>query len=288
MNNWKDKVAVVTGAGSGIGAALATHCAQRGMQVFACDIDAQGLNQLQDNTSALEGTVEVCSLDVRDENAVEQLAQTIFAQHGQVNLLFNNAGVLVDGKSWERSVKDWRWNFDVNVMGVIHGIHSFVPKMLEQQQPGKVINTASIGGLLAGGNFLAPYQATKHAVVAISESLNAELAMEAAPISAACLCPGDTATGIWESDRLRPEAEHNHLASEAEQQMHDFVADMCANGFTPDQVAETTFKAIEEDRFWIFPQPEFKALFQPRVEAILNESAPPLPHELMASLAEQQ
>lgn len=287
-DQWQNQVAVVTGAGSGIGAALATHCAQQGMQVIAADIDAPGLAELEANIQAINGKVQTRNVDVRSEQAVAQLADDCFSQYQQVNLLFNNAGVLVDGKSWERSVRDWRWNFDVNVMGVIHGIHSFVPKMLAQNSPGKIINTASIGGLLAGGSFLAPYQATKHAVVAITESLYAELAMEAAPVSAACLCPGDTATGIWESDRLRPEEEHNHLASQAEQLMHNFVADMCANGFTPQQIAEKTFEAIEQDRFWIFPQPEFKALFQPRVDAIINETAPPLPQELMDSFAQKQ
>lgn len=287
-NQWNEKIAVVTGAGSGIGAALAMQCAKQGMQVIAADVDLSGLKQLETAIQKTNGSIQTREVDVREETAVEQLATAVFEQYGQVNLLFNNAGVLVDGKSWERSIKDWRWNFDVNVMGVIHGIHSFVPKMLNQQQPGKIINTASIGGLLGGGSFLAPYQATKHAVVAITETLHAELALETAPITAACLCPGDTATGIWESDRLRPQDEHNQLISEAEQQMHSVVADMCAKGFTPEQTAEKTFAAIEADHFWIFPQPEFKAMFKMRVDAIINETAPPSPEDMMALMIAQQ
>ncbi len=147
---------------------------------------------------------------------------------------------------------------------------------------GKIINTASIGGLLAGGTYLAPYQGTKHAVVAITESLHAELALESAPITAACLCPGDTATGIWESDRLRPSEEHNQLLSDAEQQMHEAVAGMCANGLSPAQVATAAFDAIEKDQFWIFPQDQFKPMLELRIEAILKEQQPPSADQLLA------
>ena len=281
MSDWNEKTAVITGAGSGIGAALAQHCAAQGMQVIAADIDQQGLCNTQSDASRPE-KIEIYSLDVRSEDAVESFAQHCFSQHSAVNLLFNNAGVLIDGKSWERSIKDWRWNFDVNVMGVVNGIHSFVPKMLSQGSAGKVINTASIGGLLAGGTYLAPYQGTKHAVVAITESLHAELALESAPITAACLCPGDTATGIWESDRLRPSEEHNQLLSDAEQHMHDAVAGMCAAGLTAKQVASETFDAIEKNQFWIFPQDQFKPMLELRMEAIIKEQQPPSADQLLA------
>ena len=281
MSDWNGKTAVITGAGSGIGAALAQHCAALGMQVIAADIDQQGLCNTQSDASRPE-KIEIYSLDVRSEDAVESFAQHCFSQYSAVNLLFNNAGVLIDGKSWERSIKDWRWNFDVNVMGVVNGIHSFVPKMLSQGSAGKVINTASIGGLLAGGTYLAPYQGTKHAVIAITESLHAELALESAPITAACLCPGDTATGIWESDRLRPSEEHNQLLSDAEQHMHDAVAGMCAAGFTAKQVASETFDAIEKNQFWIFPQDQFKPMLELRVEAIIKGQQPPSADQLLA------
>ena len=281
MSDWNGKTAVITGAGSGIGSALAQHCAAQGMHVIAADIDQQGLHNTKSDASKPE-KIEIYTLDVRSENAVESFAKHCFNQHSEVNLLFNNAGVLIDGKSWERSIKDWRWNFDVNVMGVVNGIHSFVPKMLSQNSAGKIINTASIGGLLAGGTYLAPYQGTKHAVVAITESLHAELALESAPITAACLCPGDTATGIWESDRLRPSEEHNQLLSDAEQQMHEAVAGMCANGLSPAQVATAAFDAIENDQFWIFPQDQFKPMLELRIEAILREKQPPSADQLLA------
>src|SRR5690606_20990427 len=148
-------------------------------------------------------SVITAKLDVSDAAAVEALAASVFETHGKVNLLFNNAGVLVDGKSWERSLDDWRWIFDVNVMGVIHGIRSFVPRMLSQGEAGRVINTSSIGGLMGGGAFMGPYQSTKHAVTALSETLFRELAQESAPVSASVLCPAEVAPAIWESARLR-------------------------------------------------------------------------------------
>lgn len=283
--DWNGKVAVVTGAGSGIGAALARHCADLGMHVIGCDVDTKGLAQLEKELSGKGQSLRTLKVDVTDPEAIEQLADSVFAEHGAVNLLFNNAGVLVDGKSWEQSYEDWRWNFDVNVMGVISGIRSFVPRMLKQQQPGTIVNTSSIGGLLAGGSFLAPYQGTKHAVAAITESLYAELALEDAPITAACLCPGDTDTGIWESERLKEEEDRVELGSDEEQQFHDAVAGMCARGMTPDDLAVKTLQAIEAGKFWLFPSPEFKPIFQVRVDTILNESMPPTPEEMMERMA---
>ena len=281
MSNWKDKVAVITGAGSGIGAALAKHCAAQGMHVIAADIDEPGLAQTRQAIGDRDQQTHIQSVDVRDEHAIEALAAFAFEQFGQVNLLFNNAGVLVDGKTWERSIEDWRWNFEVNVIGVVNGIRSFVPRMLQQNTAGTIVNTASIGGLIGGGPFLAPYQGTKHAVVAITESLRGELCLEPGEISAACLCPGDTATGIWESERHKSPAEQHQLGTDAERTFHDVVAGMCAQGFTPEQAAASAFAGIEAGKFWLFPQPEFKELFKPRVQHILDETVPPSPAESM-------
>ena len=286
MSKQINNVAVVSGAGSGIGAALARQCADQGMFVYGVDIDQGGLDALAEYASANALKIDTSILDVRDDKAYAAFAERVFAEQGEVNLLFNNAGVLIDGRCWERKIEDWKWNFDVNVIGVVNAITSFTPKMLTQKTAGTIVNTASIGGLLGGGSFLAPYQGTKHAVVAITESLYSELAQEDAPITAACLCPGDTATGIWEPDRLRPEAEHNQFQSDDEQQMHDFVADMCANGFTADQAAAATLAAVDAGKFWIFPQPEFKPLFEMRIEAILSESLPRTTEEMMSAMTD--
>ena len=147
------QVCVITGAASGIGAGLAEHAASLGMQVWAADVDRQGLEALQSRCQSLAGTCQLTEVDVRDSKALESLAESVFEQFGRVDLLFNNAGVLVDGKSWERSDADWRWSLEVNIMGVVNGLRSFIPRMLRQDCPGRIINTASIGGLLGGSAF---------------------------------------------------------------------------------------------------------------------------------------
>ncbi len=275
MSQWENKVAVITGAASGIGAGLVRYCAGQGMRVIAADVDRASLQQLQQELAAsTEAVVEVATVDVSDASQVEQWADGVFARFGEVNLLFNNAGVLVDGKSWERDLRDWRWSLDVNVMGVVHGIRAFVPRMLAQGSPGRVVNTSSIGGLLGGGAYLAPYQGTKHMITAISESLYQELEMEEAPISASVLCPAEVATGIWESDRLRPDDQHNKLGSEQEEQLREAIASGVAAGLNPDEFAGRVFEGIEAGRFWLLPQPEFKELLQRRHDSILQESNP--------------
>ncbi|MFK8020501.1 MAG: SDR family NAD(P)-dependent oxidoreductase [Pseudomonadales bacterium] len=281
MSNWQNKIAVVTGAGSGIGAGLARYCAAQGMQVIACDISTEGLAELTKSAANHGANIHPQVLDVRVADDVEKLAEKVFDEYGHVSLLFNNAGVLVDGKSWERSTRDWQWIIDVNVMGVIHGIRSFVPRMLAQGQAGRVINTSSIGGLLGGGAYMAPYQGTKHMVTALSETLYQELQLEDAPITASVLCPGEVITGIWESDRLRPEEEHNVLASEAERQSHDQIAGSVAAGLTPDHFAQLAFQGIEADKFWLLPQPQFKPLLDKRHQSITEESNPLGMAELM-------
>ena len=276
------EVAVVTGASSGIGRALAKRCAALGMHVLAADVEPKGLEALSSEVSPADGgSLDTQLADVTEFEQVQRLADAAFEKLGRVQLLFNNAGVLVDGKSWERSVEAWRWNLDVNVMGVVHGICAFVPRMLAQGSPGRVVNTASIGGLLGGGNFMGPYQASKHAVVAISETLYSELSLEEAPIEASVLCPGDVSTGIWESNRLRPPEKQNRLGSEAEQQFHDAVAGGVAAGITPDELAERAFEGIDEGRFWLLPQPSFKPMFEARVKSILEGTNPLSTTEMM-------
>ena len=269
MAEWKGQVAVITGAASGIGAGLARHALALGMEVYAADVDSDGLAALGDYPG-----LHCSGLDVTDSGMVEAFADGVFAQTGRVNLLFNNAGVLVDGKSWERSTDDWRWCLEVNVMGVVHGIRSFVPRMLAQQAPGRVINTSSVGGLLGGAPFMAPYQGTKHCITAITESLHQELLLETAPITASVLCPGEVATGIWQSDRLRPPEARNTLGSETEQAFHQQLEAQVAAGMPPEEFAARVFAGIEAGRFWLLPGEEFKPVFQARCDSVMNEVDP--------------
>ncbi len=269
MTEWEGQVAVITGAASGIGAGLVNYALSVGMDVYAVDVDGAGLQAL-----GSAANLHCSGLDVTDAGQVEGFAASVFSRAGRVNLLFNNAGVLVDGKSWERSPKDWRWCIDVNMMGVVHGIRSFVPRMLAQGEPGRVINTSSIGGLLGGGPYMGPYQATKHAVTAITETLHQELLLEDAPVFASVLCPGEVATGIWKSDRLRPRDERNTLKSEAERMFHKQLESQVAGGQSPRVFAEQVFDGIEAGHFWLVPDQAFLPLFQRRAESIMVGSDP--------------
>jgi NAD(P)-dependent dehydrogenase (short-subunit alcohol dehydrogenase family) len=278
-NSYKDQVAVITGAASGIGRGLANHAAQLGMRIAIADVDERGLREVEQELSAQGASVLAQRIDVTRYESVQALADAVFTKFGAVNLLFNNAGVLVDGISWERSVEDWRWSFDVNVMGVIHGIKAFVPRMLAAKLPGVVINTASMGGLLSGA-YLGPYMATKHAVVSISETLHFELLGEKTPLRAAVLCPGEVATGIWHSERLRTEqyGEKGKFSSPSEAATHDFLTNSVAQGITPQQLAELAFQGIGAGKFWLFSHPDsLKALLAGRVQSIMDESVPQPP-----------
>jgi NAD(P)-dependent dehydrogenase (short-subunit alcohol dehydrogenase family) len=243
--------------------------------VALADIDD---NNLQQAAAALRGAghpVLTQRTDVSDYASVQALAERVFSEFGAVDLLFNNAGVLVDGISWERSVEDWRWSFDVNVMGVVHGIKAFVPKMLAQDTEGVVVNTSSQAGLIVG-QFLGPYTASKHAVLGITETLHYELQLQHAKLRAAVLCPGEVATQIWHSERLRPQryGAKPQFSSAAESTFHDVVAGGVAQGITPLQLADFVFAALAQGKFWLFPHPEFKPVYTERYQSVIDETVP--------------
>ena len=266
-------ICVITGAGSGIGSGLTREAIRRGMRVIGADIDNEGLERVADSLGDQAAQFSYQTLDVTNAEAVGAFAEQVFAEHGQVNLLFNNAGVLVDGKCWERPLADWRWIIEVNFMGVLHGIHHFVPKMLKQNAPGRIVNTASIGGILGGGTFMSPYQTTKHAVAVLSESLYKELEQEPADITASVLCPAEVATQIWHSDRHRSDDERFDLGA-AEQQFHDAVADNVAKGLDADTFATQVFAGIDANKFWLVPDVSFAPILRERTEDILATRNP--------------
>lgn len=275
--NDQSKVSVITGAASGIGQALAKAAHKRGHHIVALDVDAGGLSQL-------EGIADCLTLDVRDADAFESIAETVFQRYGRLNYLFNNAGVLVDGKSWERSDRDWRWQLEVNVLGVVNGLRAFIPRLLQQSEPSAVINTASIGGLLGGSAFMAPYQASKHAIVALTESLHQEMLQEQANVRVACLCPGDVATGIFNSQRLLSESERYQLNSETERATHEAIASMVAQGMSPEALAESALSDLDAGKFWLLPDTSFKPLFEWRANHILNGTSPENLQQMIAQM----
>ncbi len=274
---YKGKVAVVTGAGSGIGGGLAGKCGQLGMKVVACDIDAKGLKAAEESLSHKGVEVLALETDVTDYNSVARAAEAAYARFGRVNLLFNNAGVLVSGISWERSLEDWRWNLDVNVMGVIHGIKAFVPRMVAGGEEGIVVNTASVGGLTAGP-FMGPYTTSKFAVVGLTETLNAEFSVMGLKLRAACLCPGEVSTGIFRSERIRPQKFGARAQSSRPEDVkfHEYLASFVeGKGIAPAELAERVFAALDAGKFWIFPHPAFKKAFTQRHEAMMKDQAVP-------------
>lgn len=282
MKSYQNQVAVITGAASGIGRGLAEKAAALGMRVVLADVDRKGLQDVEQQLRERGAEVIAQYTDVSKYDSVIALADTAFNRFGAVNMLFNNAAILVDGLSWERSIEDWRWSLDVNVMGVIHGMKAFIPRMLKSGQECVVINTASNGGLLSGP-FLAPYQATKHAVVTISESLYFELQSMNANVRAAVLCPGDVATNIWHSDRIRPETYGSkaEFSTDVEAHSREIIEGMVAKGMSPQQLADIVFEQIDAGRFWIFTHPEFlKPMLELRISAIMEDRNPKLPDYL--------
>ncbi len=243
-------VAVITGAASGIGAGLAREAVRRGMNVILADRDEALLAgvavELGDKALAIP-------VDVTDPDAVEALAAHAFGAFGQVDLFFNNAGILTTGLSWEVTAEKWQQVMDVNVLGVVNGIRAFVPRLITAGRPARVIITSSIGGFLPSP-LLGPYSASKFALVAIAETLAGELAMLKSPVKVSLLAPGAVKTQIFRDDPT--------LASGT------FVAQMLAmteeHGLTPDTFAARVFEAIDRGDYWIFPQSDS---FDPGFEA---------------------
>ncbi len=283
MKTFQGKVAVVTGAASGIGRALADRCAQEGMKVVLADIEEQALLQVSRELAAQGAQTLALPTDVSQAGEVETLARKAFETYSAVHLLFNNAGVGAGKTAWESTLADWEWVLGVNLWGVIHGIHSFVPRMLEQRAEGHIVNTASIAGLTSGPG-LSVYKVSKHGVVSLSETLYHELTLKGASIGVSVLCPGFVNTRIQDSERNRPASLQNAPDENApdetkpspqEEAVQQFIQQAIRGGMTPRQVADIVFGAIREERFYIYP-PEFKGGIQARMEDILQERNPTL------------
>jgi NAD(P)-dependent dehydrogenase (short-subunit alcohol dehydrogenase family) len=277
MQDFKDKVAVVTGGASGIGFALAQHCANKGMKVVLADIEASALAQAEQKLKAEGANVLTCQCDVSKPDDIDKLAQATLDRFGGVHLLFNNAGVGAGTTIWESTLADWEWTLGVNLWGVVHGIRKFVPIMLEQNTPCHIVNTASVAGLIAGPG-LGIYKVTKHAVVTLSETLYYELAQKGAQVKVSVLCPGFVKTRIWESGRNRPSELQNEMQPPTPEMMVAFseIQQLVNTGMPADNLAEIVFDAIREDKLYILTHPEFDGMIEQRMNSILNDGKPPL------------
>jgi len=270
------KVAVVTGGASGIGFGMATRFAQSGMRVVLADIEEpvleQAVSRLQDAGFEALGV----PTDVSQAESVEALAQRTLETFGGVHVVCNNAGVGGGFSTvWEATLKDWQWALGVNLWGVVHGVHTFVPIMLERGEEGHIVNTASVAGLLPGTRV---YSVTKHAVVALSEALHHNLRRVDSSVRVSVLCPGLINTRIMYASRNRPAELYNApgmAVSQREAQRADRVADLAlSNGMPPEQVGSLVLEAIQNEQFWILTHDTFDDAIRTRVEDILERRMP--------------
>lgn len=258
------RAAVITGAGSGIGLALARACAAEGMRLLLSDRDAMRLEEAAAELRAGGAQVASCVTDVARAEEVEALAAEADRLYGGADLLFNNAGVTTPDRwrnVWEFSPADWQRMFDVNVLGVAYGITSFVPRMIARGRPAHVVNTASLAGLLSGSGSV-PYGASKHAVVRITEGLAAGLAEQGHPIGVTLVCPGLVRTRIFDDSGsqsdLDAEGHFRFTAATAE----------------PADLAREILQAVAEDRYWLVGDQGFEAAVEERLETIRHRRRP--------------
>ncbi|MCH8813683.1 MAG: SDR family NAD(P)-dependent oxidoreductase [Chloroflexi bacterium] len=275
MKEFEDKVAVVTGAASGIGRAMANRFAGEEMKVVLADVEEGALARAEAEMREAGATVLSVVTDVSKGADVERLAQETLDAFGAVHVVCNNAGVTDQGGPiWQKTLSDWEWVMGVNLWGVIHGVRVFVPIMLEQGDEGHIVNTASMAGLMSGGGNT--YGVTKHGVVSLSESLYLELQTAGAKVSASVLCPGWVSTDIIDAERNRPPQLENP-AQEPDQtltEMREVVRGLLASGLSPDVVADHVFNAIRDDHFYILTHPEMTPMIENRMKNILEGRNP--------------
>lgn len=283
MRQFAGKVAVITGGGSGFGAAFARQAHALGMRIVLADVQDDALEQqlraLRDAGAEVAGV----RCDVSSDAEVARLADAAYGRFGAVNLLFNNAGVAgTGGYLWENSDADWRWTLGVNLMGVANGIRHFVPRMLAaglDDEGGHVVNSASIAGWLCAP-LLGVYNASKAAVVSASESLYHDLKLAGSRIGVSVLCPAFVPTAIFGSERNRPGELANAGAPTASQRLARTAGEKAVAGgrLSAEDIAEQTFAAIRENRFYVFTHPQIMPSVRARIDAALAGTEPADPY----------
>ena len=273
MQDLNGKVAVITGAGSGLGRELSKLCAAEGMKLVLADVDENGLAE----TLAIVGSDKAITrrCDVSKRSELDALAEACYEKYGKANLLFNNAGVAASGPIWSSTTDEWDWVLGVNLMGVVHGIQAFVPRMLEQGEAAHVVNTASLAGLTSvPGSSV--YCVSKHGVVTLSETFYHELQDVKADIGVSVLCPAFFATGIADSERNRP-AELSDTNPEGEGYAEFVRAAIAAGKLSAEDIARITIDGVKENRFYILPHRGARASVELRMRDVLEGRSPTNP-----------
>ncbi len=282
MKGLAGRTAVITGAGSGLGLEMARRAHALGMRLVLADVEAGALSRIVDEIGAAGGSALGEVVDVADDAQVARLADRAFAATGDVGLLVNNAGVGGGGYVWETGEKEWRWVLGVNLMGVVHGLRHFVPRMLAAEArgvPSHVVNTASIAGWLATPMF-GVYNVSKHAVVALTETLFHDLRTAGSAIGVSLLCPAFVPTGIARSGRNRP-ADLSEASPQTPSQVRAQAAvekAVAGGKISAADVARMTFEAVAEDRFYVFTHPQILPSVRARHEAVLSGGPPADPY----------
>lgn len=247
MQDFHGKVAVITGGASGIGFGMAQRFAAEGMKVVLGDIEEPALRAAQARLAEQGADVLGVPCDVSVAEQMQALADRALERHGAVHVFCNNAGVGGGGLSWEAPLETWRWVLDVNLWGPIHGVRTFVPILLEQDDA-HIVNTASVAGLVAAAG-MGAYNVSKHGVVALAETLYHEMQLMGGTVKVHVLCPGWVNTNIADAARNRPA--HYGTEASAEAGMIDLLRGVLASGMAPTEVADKVLAAMREERFWI-------------------------------------
>jgi NAD(P)-dependent dehydrogenase (short-subunit alcohol dehydrogenase family) len=270
MQEFSGKTAVITGGASGIGRAMGELFARQGMNVVLADIEQEPLDAA---VAAIQGDGHSCMglvTDVSKADDVERLAATAVARFGGIHVACNNAGVFTGGLLWQESVADYQWLMDVNVWGVIHGIRSFIPRMQAQGDECHIVNTASMAALTAMP-YSGIYHMTKHAVLALSESLYHELSFHAPHVGVSVLCPEAIHTGIAQAERNRPRqyAGEGDIVESGERDMvMGALAESVANGIGPEVMAQRVLEAMQERRFYILSEDAWRDAAHTRLDDV--------------------
>ncbi len=275
--NWDGKIAVVTGGASGIGKAIVKKSISLGMNVVLADINIENMNEVVNELEVDSSRIITVQTDVTKFESVENLANQAFNKFGKVDILFNNAGVADNSFVWESSLKDWDWVLGVNLMGVVHGIKAFVPKMIEQDEIGYIINTSSLSGLLSAN--LGIYSVSKHAVVSLSETLLQSLRLINSKLQVAVFCPGFLKTNINTSERNRPVEYLNTSKTNSEKETHPelakikkFIDRVVSTGMDPEIAVDLLFREIQEGKFYIMTHKDERTMqsIRSRMDGILE------------------